>query len=300
MASAELREVLEVIQKRPAPSDELTMDERRAGLAEFLASFASPATDARIEPVSARDVPSEWVTIEGVEPARTILYLHGGAYVLGSRASHRVVTSRLARSATARVLGIDYRLAPEHPFPAAVEDALSAYRWLLDSGISSSEIVIAGDSAGGGLTLAVLVSLRDTGIDLPAAAVLLSPWADLACDSPSFLSNFDTDPMIDRQGLTGLGEMYLAGQAATDPLASPVHADLTGLPPLLIQVGEAEKLLDDATRLTDNAREAGVEVTLEIWPDMPHVWHLFADRLPKGREALEAVADFVRAHASKG
>ena len=293
MASAELQWVLQAIQARPAPSEDAAMDERRAGLEEFMTSFASPVGDARIEPISAGGVPSEWVTVQGVDPARTILYLHGGAYVLGSPASHRVVTIRLARAATARVLAPDYRLAPEHPFPAAVEDAVSAYRWLLDAGTPSAQIVIAGDSAGGGLTLATLLSLRETGLELPAAGVLISPWADLACESESYLTNLDTDPMIDQEGLTGLSQMYLAGQDAAEPLASPVHADLTGLPPLLIQVGEAEKLLDDATRLTDRARDAGVDVTLERWPDMPHVWHLFADRLPEGEQAIEAVATFV-------
>ena len=269
------------------------MDERRAGMDAFLAGFTTPASDARIEPVAAGGVPAEWVTIQGVEPARTILYLHGGAYVLGSPYSHRVITTDLARHAAARVLALDYRLAPEHPFPAAVEDALSAYRWLLETGTPSTEIVIAGDSAGGGLTLSTLVALRADGADLPSAGVLLSPWADLACDAESFLTNLETDPMVDQEGLTGLGEMYLAGQDAAEPLASPVHADLTGLPPLLIQVGEAEKLLDDATRLTDRARDAGVEVILERWPEMPHVWHLFADRLPEGREANKGIAAFV-------
>lgn len=300
MASTELQQVIELIESRPEPSEDATLNEIRADTESFLADCCPALPGTRVEPVVAGGAPAEWVTAPDVEPVRSILYLHGGAYVVGSPASHRGLTSRISRHAAARVLALDYRMAPEQPFPAAVEDAVAAYRWLLEAGTPASEISIVGDSAGGGLTISTLVQLRDLGMDLPAAAAVMSPWTDLSCDTESFTLNGATDPMIDQEGLSGLAQMYLNGRDADEPLASPIHADLSGLPPLLIQVGEAEKLRDDAVRLTECARDAGVDVTLERWDDMLHVWHMFPNLLPEAQQAIEGIAVFLRDRAASG
>jgi acetyl esterase/lipase len=225
-----------------------------------------------------------------------MLYLHGGGYVVGSIATHRGLAGRLSQAAAARVLLVDYRLAPEHPFPAAVDDAASAYRWLLAQGIESARLVIAGDSAGGGLTIATLVALRDAGVPLPAAAVCLSPWVDLEGSGDSVTTKAAADPLVQKDMLLQLGAWYLAGADPRTPLAAPLYADLRRLPPLLIQVGTAEILLDDATRLAEKATAAGVKVTLESWEDMIHVWQLFAPMLPEGQQAIERIGVFVQQH----
>jgi acetyl esterase/lipase len=198
----------------------------------------------------------------------------------------------------ARVLGLNYRLAPEHPFPAAVEDSVAAYRWLLAEGISPNRIAIGGDSCGGGLTIATLVALKYFGDPLPAAGISHSGWTDLAHTGDTFLTKAEVDPLIDREMLEGMAAAYLGDRSRTTPLASPYYADLRGLPPLLVQVGTAEVLLDDSLRLTDRAKEAGVDVTLEVWDDMPHVWQAFATFLPEARQALESCGEFVKKHTS--
>jgi acetyl esterase/lipase len=194
------------------------------------------------------------------------------------------------------VLLIDYRLAPEHPHPAAVEDSTRAYRWLLETGSNPKRMAIAGDSAGGGLTVATLVALRDAGVPLPAAAVCLSPWVDLEGIGESMTTKAAVDPMVQREPLLRMASMYLAGQDPRTPLAAPLYADLRGLPPLLIQVGTAETLLDDSVRLAERARAAGVQVTLEPWEDMIHVWQAFAAMLPEGQQAIERIGEFLRQH----
>ncbi len=234
------------------------------------------------------------VSTPAANPARVILYLHGGGYVMGSINTHRELGQRLSRAAAARVLLIDYRLAPEHPHPAAVEDATRAYRWLLSRGVSPSRLVVAGDSAGGGLTVATLLAARDSGLPLPAAGVCLSPWVDLEGVGESMTTKAAADPLVQRDGLRRMGALYLNGQDPRTPLASPLYADLSGLPPLLIQVGTAEALLDDSTRLAERAREAGVEVDLEPWDDMIHVWQAFAAVLPEGQQAIERIGQFIR------
>ncbi|HEX4210552.1 MAG TPA: alpha/beta hydrolase, partial [Candidatus Binataceae bacterium] len=193
-----------------------------------------------------------------------------------------------------RVLGIDYRLAPEHPFPAAVEDAVAAYRWLLAQGLQPSRIAVAGDSAGGGLTIATLVAIRDAKLAVPAAGVCLSPWVDMEGIGESMTSKASVDPVVQKQGLLGMAQAYLGGKDPRTPLAAPLYADLKGLPPLLIQVGEAETLLDDSKRLADRAKAAGVKVTLEPWKEMIHVWHLFAPFLPEGQEAIDGIGKYLR------
>jgi acetyl esterase/lipase len=226
-----------------------------------------------------------------------MLYLHGGGYVIGSITTHRELAGRLSRAAAARVLIIDYRLAPEHPYPAAVEDATTAYRWLLQNGAMPARTVIAGDSAGGGLTVATLLALRDAGEPLPAAGVCLSPWTDMEGIGESMRTKAGVDPIVQRAGLLHFADLYLHGADPRSPLAAPLYANLQGLPPLLIQVGTRETLLDDATRLATRAQAEGVEVTLEPWEDMIHVWQLFAPLLPEGQQAIERIGEYVRQHA---
>jgi epsilon-lactone hydrolase len=208
--------------------------------------------------------------------------------------THRVMLSHLSRASGFKVLGLDYRLAPENPFPAPVEDALAAYRWLLWSGYDPRKIVLAGDSAGGGLVVAAIVAMRYAGEPLPAAGVCLSPWVDMEATGPSFVTNATSDPSVARDRILRLAGVYLAGKSPQAPLASPIHADLRGLPPLLVQVGSIETLLDDARALAQRAQAAGVEVTLEVWEDMPHVWHHFAPMLPEAQQAIARIGEFVR------
>jgi len=293
MASRELERVLEVLRSRPRGAD-LSVPELRAGLEDF-AAMIPPPDGTRCVPVVAGGVPAEWVTGPGRTDGGTLLYLHGGSYVLGSVVTHRALVARLAAACEATGLLVDYRLAPEHQFPAAVDDACEAYRWLLARGIDAGRIVIAGDSAGGGLAAATLVALRDAGARLPAAAVLLSPWVDLEGTGESLATNADADPMIDRDGLLRAAAAYLGGADPSTPLAAPLHADLRALPPILIQVGEQEALLDDAVRFAARAHAAGVDVRLERWAEMIHVWQAFAPLLPEAEAALEQVGEFVRA-----
>lgn len=292
MASEALSMIVQMLRAQ-RPLELPSVEQMRAGL-EAMAQMAPLPADVRLQAVDAGGVPGEWVEVAESERDRTVLYLHGGGYVIGSTRSHRDLVQRIARAARARVLSIDYRLAPEHPHPAAVEDALAAYRWLLASGVAASRVAIAGDSAGGGLTAATLVALRDAGDPLPAAAVLLSPWVDLEGLGESMRSKAEVDPMVQREALLRMAELYLGGQDPRTPLAAPLHADLHGLPPLLIQVGTAETLLDDSLRFAEKARAQGVEVILEPWEDMIHVWQAFAALLPEGQQAIERIGAFLR------
>lgn len=247
--------------------------------------------DVRCTKVTANGVSAEW--IEGpVADAGVILYLHGGAYALGSVNGHREWIARLAVATQTRALAINYRLAPEHPFPAALEDTLSAYYWLLNQGVSPSRIIIAGDSAGGGLTMAALLSVRDAGHSLPAGAVCISPWIDLTLRGASMQSKADLDPILDPDSLWMYAGYYAGNHDLAAPLLSPIYADLSGLPQLLIQVGTDEVLLDDAMRLAERASDAGVDVTLDVWDEMFHVFQLVSF-LPETKKAVEQIAAFV-------
>jgi acetyl esterase/lipase len=241
-------------------------------------------------------VPAEWICAPGIQDDRVLLYFHGGGYVIGSMRTHRVMLSRISRATGVKVLGLDYRLAPESPFPAPVEDALSAYRWLLGNGYSPRNIALGGDSAGGGLVVAALVAMRYMGEPLPAAGVCLSPWIDMEATGASFTTNAQVDPSVSKERIVNIARVYLAGKNPRAPLASPMYADLHGLPPLLVQVGSIETLLDDAKTLTERAQAAGVEVTLEVWEDMPHVWQHYAPILPEGQQAVAGIGDFLRKH----
>ncbi len=294
MASEPLQRVIQMLRSRPVRSA-LNITERRAETEAFASRFPLPG-DVRCEAVDADGVPAEWITTPETLDERVIFYLHGGGYAVCSINTHRELISRLSRAARARALAIDYRLAPENPFPAAVEDSAKAYQWLLSTGLDPARLVIAGDSAGGGLAIATLVSMRDAGKPLPAAVVCLSPWVDLECLGESLTSKDEDDLMINRDDILQMAGAYLGGAHPRTPLASPLYADLTGLPPLLIQVGTAEELLNDSTRLAERAQAAGVHVTLEPWVDMIHVWHTFAAILPEGQQAIDRIGAFTRKH----
>jgi len=258
------------------------------------ATFPTP-DDIAHEPADASGVPAEWSYPPGAAADRAILYLHGGGYVIGSIASHRHLVAALARAAGAHALALNYRLAPEHPFPAALDDALTGYRFLLASGFSPAKIAVAGDSAGGGLTVATLVAIRDAGLPQPACGFCISPWVDLEGLGASMTSKAAVDPMVQPEGLGGMARAYLAGASPRTPLAAPLHADLKGIAPLLIHVGSAETLLDDSTRLAAAAAAADVEVRLESWPGMIHVWHFFHTMLGEGRDGIEVAGGYIRA-----
>ncbi|EFL30510.1 N-acetylphosphinothricin deacetylase [Streptomyces viridochromogenes DSM 40736] len=251
------------------------------------------------ETVVIGDCSAEWVR-PAQEDGRTLLYLHGGSYALGSPQSHRHLSSALGAAAGAAVLALHYRRPPESPFPAAVEDAVAAYRMLRERGCPPGRITFAGDSAGAGLAVAALQVLRDAGDPLPAAAVCISPWADLACEGASHVTRKEREILLDTEDLLRMAGRYLAGTDPRNPLASPAHGDLTGLPPLLIQVGSEEVLYDDARALEQAALKAGVPVTFDEWPEMFHVWHWYHPVLPEGRAAVETAGVFLRRATEEG
>ena len=245
------------------------------------------APDVVVEPVNAMAVRAEWTSTPRADRDAAVLYLHGGGFVIGSLDSHRHLVSELGRAASAWTLALDYRLAPEHPFPAAVEDAVSGYRFLLSRGYQPGRLAIAGDSAGGGLVVSAMIAIRDAGLPQPACGWCISPWVDLEALGETMSTKAATDPTVQKAGILDMAGLYLAGADPRSPLAAPIYADLTGLAPLLIQVGAAETLLDDAIRLTKVAGAADVRVDLKIWPEMIHVWHLFHPELKAGLRAIE-------------
>lgn len=247
-----------------------------------------------VEAVDAGGVPAEW--IGGDENGAVVVYLHGGGYCIGSLNTHRPMLTHLAAAITGRVLAVDYRLAPEHPHPAALEDAVTAYRFAATA-VPRERLVVAGDSAGGGLTVATLMALRDAGEPAPAAGVCLSPWADLTQSGATISTNADVDPMVRAQDLERWSAAYAGSVGAGHAPVSPIFGDFSGLPPLLIEVGTAEVLLDDARRLAANARTSGVEVTLYEGPDLIHVWHFFAGAVPEADEGIARIATFITRHA---
>ncbi|HKF19203.1 MAG TPA: alpha/beta hydrolase [Candidatus Dormibacteraeota bacterium] len=295
MSEQQLQRIVGMIRSKPVKTDQ-TIEEERQDY-EGLALLPSPS-DIKTQPVTADGVPAEWVYAPSADVGRAVLYLHGGGYVLGSIDTHRALAGRISRAAQARVLLVDYRLAPEHPFPAALDDSLAAYRWMLADGANPARVVLGGDSAGGGLAVATLVAIKDARLPMPAAAVCISPWVDLECVGDSMTTRTTVDPWIDREYLTRKAALYLAGKHPHTPLAAPVYADLRGLPPLLIQVGTAEILLDDSKRLAERARRAGVDVVLETWEGMIHGWHAFAEALDEGQLAIDRLGEFIRANAA--
>ena len=244
--------------------------------------------------VDAGGVPSEWVDVPESRADRVFLFIHGGGYYRGSARSTRSVCAWIAGATGSRVLSIDYRLAPEYPFPAAIEDTHATYRWLQAEGIAAERIVVGGISAGGGLTLALLLAVRDAQEPLPAGAVPMSAWTDLAQTGETFITKAAVDPGISKEYLDRFAGLYLDGTDPRTPLASPLYGKLQGLPPILMQVGSAETMLDDSLAFAERAREAGVEVTLEEWPDMFHGWQSQAYQLAEAREAVARIGDFYR------
>jgi monoterpene epsilon-lactone hydrolase len=254
----------------------------------------APMRQVQMTPLEAGGVSAEWFSQPQSDPDRVVLYFHGGGYSTGSINSHRDFLARLCIASGMRVLAADYRLAPEHPFPAQLEDSHHVYRWLIEErGIHPDHIILGGESAGAGLTLSTLVSLRDERLPLPAGGVLISGWFDLDSRSTSMQFNRHYD-FVTRIGIRAMAKRYAPIREHGNPLVSPVHAELQGLPPLLIQVGAAETLLDDSLRVAERARSAGVEVKLEVWPDMIHAWHVFAPMLEEGRQAIERIGEFVK------
>lgn len=276
----------------------LSLEDRRKIMDGNAEQFPVPAGVA-IRRADLGGLGAEWAIPDGLTDeagaGNTLLYFHGGGYVVGSTVSHRHIVSRIALAAKARVLSVDYALAPENPFPAAVKDGVKAYRWLLDQGQKPEQIALAGDSAGGGLAAATLLAVREEGLPLPAGAALISPWSDLTCATGSYETRAEADPMILPEGIRELANVYLTGADPRDPLASPNFGNLAGLPPLLIQVGDDEVLLDDSRNLAARAREAGVDVDLEVAPDMFHVWHAFYQMFTPGEEAIERMGSWLAA-----
>ena len=289
-AAVQIRSYLHTLRDAQPPS---TVEEARANF-EAMASQAPVPPGVKVEQVASDGVRGEWITSPGVSGEQVILHLHGGAYILGSCRTERDLAARLGAASDARVLSLEYRLAPEHPFPAALEDATAACRWLLDNHVEPGHLAISGVSAGGGLVAATLLSLRDAGDPLPAAAVLISPWTDLLCTGDSMVTRAEADPWLSPESAKEGAQYYLGGADGSLPLASPVYGDLHGLPPLLIHAGDDEILLDDSTRLAERARAAGVEVTLDVWDGMWHAWHAFAFLLPEGQQAIEQIGRFIR------
>ncbi|MEH6467337.1 MAG: alpha/beta hydrolase [Porticoccus sp.] len=247
--------------------------------------FLKPPKEVRITPINAEGIPAEWLDPPNPISGKVIIYLHGGGYVMGSPATHRSLVARLAKACGVRTLSIDYRLALEYPFPSALEDVLTVYQWVQDQGISPKDMIIAGDSAGGGLTLATLISLRDNNLPLPAMALCISPWTDLTLTGDSITTCAKIDPYISHD-LLKLGAHYVGNHDPQNPLISPFYADLKGLPPLLIHAGTDEVLLSDTTRLAESARRADVDVSVKIWERMWHDFHLWAPYIPEANQAI--------------
>lgn len=286
-----IEKLMQTLRERGLP-DGLSLDERRARMEDIGTRFPAPQR-ASINPVKIAERPAEWVFDPDTDDGRVMLYVHGGGYVQGSLASHRNLVFEIARSMKGKVLNLDYRLAPEHPFPAAVEDTVNAWAELLEMGIDPKKASFGGDSAGGGLVIAALVSARDKGLPMPSCACCISPWTDLVGTGRTMDTKASEDPMVNRAALEFFSDFYAEKEDKTHPLISPLFADLAGLPPLLIQVGTAETLLDDSRRLATRARYAGVDVSYAEWEGMPHIWHIFAPLLEKSRKAIIELGEFV-------
>jgi acetyl esterase/lipase len=287
-----LRFALRRLAKGANPNPDIAAIRRRLDLIQYLVPY--PPRGTVTASVVAGGVPAVRVATAQSRADCHVLYLHGGGYGYGASAHYRDFTWRIAEATATATLCVDYRLAPEHPFPAAVEDAARAYRWLLAEGADPRRIAIMGDSAGGGLAFCALLRLRDEGAPLPAAAVALSPWTDLALTGMSLRQHAEADPMLAAEYAKALAARYLAGADPRHPYASPLYGDPAGFPPTLIQVGSDEILNDDSARMADRLRAAGCAVELQVWPRMPHVWQLFARIVPEGQQAIERIGAFVR------
>jgi acetyl esterase/lipase len=296
--STEQRETLDAILRQsafPAGSD---VNEQRRLLRELLSSQPLPA-DVTVTAATLGGVPTAEITVDGIEPRNVVLYFHGGVYVMGDAFLAAELASQVGRRTHAKAISVDYRLAPEHPYPAAVDDALAAYEALLNNGIAPSDIVLAGESAGGGLVIATLVNAREHGLPLPAAALVMSPYADLTLAGTTMDTKSRLDPLLSREALQARIPDYTSGQDAALALISPIFADLSGLPPLIIQAGTHEVLLDDAIRLAQQAISADVEVTLDITPRVPHVFQAYHPILDEATAALDRAGRLLSARLDR-
>jgi acetyl esterase/lipase len=281
------------MQKLDIPN--VSVDLARKHLEKFARIFLVVSKGVSAESGQLAGVDVDWLCPKGARADKILLYLHGGAYILGSRRTHRQLASHMAREAGVTAILPEYRLAPEHPFPAGIDDAVAVYRALLESGYSSDDIVISGDSAGGGLTMATLLALRHAGDPLPAAAVLLSPFLDVTGSGESVTTRADIDPWFNPEDLPVVARYYCPDENEwRNPLVSPVFANVAGLPPMLIQVGDHEILLSDSTRLADSLTNAGVDVELEVWPDMWHVFQFFVGKMPESRQAIVKIGAYIK------
>ncbi|MEM7255458.1 MAG: alpha/beta hydrolase [Pseudomonadota bacterium] len=287
-----IKAIREHLEQLPS-QDNLSLEKKRGFYDKATALFPVPP-GIEVDERTVGGVAGEWHRPVEHDDGYAVLYLHGGGYAIGSPASHRHMIAAIALSSRAQAFAVDYRLAPEHPFPGAVEDALDAYRGLLDAGFAPSKLVIGGDSAGGGLAAAALLAIKRAGLPQPAGAVCISPWADLSNSADSYRTKAAVDPMVREKDIKAYAAMYLNDTAPDEPLASPVCGDLSGIAPLLIQVGADEILLDDSALLAERARDAGVEVTHEVWDKMVHVWHWFGKYLDEAGEATQRIGEFVR------
>ena len=287
-----LRAALRLV-KRLGKGREMPLDIARRRLRRLESLVPGPPKGTRTETIDAGGVNAVKITVPRARDDACVLHFHGGGYVIGTAPLYRDFTWRIGAAARSAVLYFDYRLAPEHPFPAALDDAVTVYRWLA-ARVDPKLIAFVGDSAGGGLVLGTLYKLRDEGLPLPAAAVAISPWTDLALTGPSLQSNAAADPMMEVTHLPRIADFYLAGADARHPYASPLYGDGSGLPPTLIQVGSDEILHDDAVRTAERLKATGCDAAIEIWPRMPHAWHLYARILPEGREAIARAGQFVQ------
>jgi len=300
MASPEFEQVRQLLAAIP-PGEPQSIEERRQASEQMWPAFTADVEEATYQPVDAGGVPAEWIRLPGADDQKVLFYLHGGGYTIGSIVTHRKLAAHIARAAGTSGLVVDYRLAPENPFPAGLDDAVTAFEWLLAQGVEADDVVLAGDSAGGGLALATAVRLRDEGRPSPGAIVALSPWTDLAMTGDSIVTKREVDVLIRLadDGLDPEVGFYVGGESsdvdAKHPLVSPLYADLAGLPRMLVQVGTDEVLLDDSTRLAARAEQAGVPVTLEVWPEMIHVFQMGAGRLPEATEAVARIGAWLRA-----
>ena len=294
MSTEQRKNIDAALRQSPIPADSSVSEQRRL-LGELASARPLPA-DVTVASVQLGAVPAAEITVDGIEPRHVVLYFHGGVYVVGDAFQSADLASQIGRRTQARVISLDYRLAPEHPYPAAVDDALAAYEALLREGIAPSDIALAGDSAGGGLAVATLVNARDHGLPLPAAAFLLSPYVDLTLAGATMDTKSDVDPVLSRELLEPRIADYAAGQDPALSLISPLFADLSGLPPLIIQVGTHEVLLDDAVRLAQRAAAADVAVTLDVTPEVPHVFQNFYPILDEGAEALDRAGRLLTEH----
>jgi epsilon-lactone hydrolase len=290
---SEIQAVRDVLSSKPRP---VGWAQRRARLDEVGANWPV-ADDVELNPVDLGGVPGEWSMVRGSDSSRVLVFFHGGGYCSGSIHSHRRMATEAGRAAGVRTLAVGYRLAPENPFPAARDDALTAWHWLRTRGIDAAHIAVGGDSAGANLSVALISQLRANNEELPACAWLVSPWTDLTMSGPSMTTKDAVDPLMHKGYLQELANAYVpAGMESNDPRISVLYADLRGLPPTLIQVGSDETLLDDASRFATAAGATDVPVTLEIWPHMIHAWHLWNAHLDAGRRALASAAAFIRSH----